>query len=48
MIVSLDKTTQLTALAWMLIGLVIYFSYSRSRSKHKEPGEILPKATDFK
>lgn len=48
MIVSLDKTTQLTALAWMLIGLVIYFSYSRNRSKHKEPGVILPKATDFK
>lgn len=35
MIISLDKTTQLTALAWMLIGLVIYFLYSRSRSKHK-------------
>ncbi|MDP4264836.1 MAG: amino acid permease [Bacteroidota bacterium] len=47
MIVSLDKTTQLTALAWMIIGLVIYFSYSRSRSKHKGPGEILPKASDF-
>jgi APA family basic amino acid/polyamine antiporter len=35
MIISLDKTTQLTALGWMLIGLVIYFTYSRSRSKHK-------------
>jgi basic amino acid/polyamine antiporter, APA family len=35
MIISLDKTTQLTALAWMIIGLVIYFAYSRSRSKHK-------------
>jgi len=48
MIVSLDKTTQLTAFAWMLIGLAIYFSYSRSRSKHKGPGEIIPKASDFK
>jgi APA family basic amino acid/polyamine antiporter len=38
MIVSLDKTTQLTALAWMAIGLVIYFGYSRSRSKHKNDG----------
>ena len=35
MMVSLDKTTQLTALAWMIVGLVIYFAYSRSRSKHK-------------
>jgi basic amino acid/polyamine antiporter, APA family len=47
MIISLDITTKLTALAWMIIGLVIYFSYSRSRSKHKAPGEILPKAKDF-
>jgi len=35
MIISLDKTTQLTALAWMIVGLIIYFGYSRSRSKHK-------------
>jgi len=35
MIVSLDKTTQLTALGWMVVGLIIYFAYSRSRSKHK-------------
>jgi len=47
MIISLDKTTQLTALGWMLIGLCIYFAYSRSRSKHKAPGEVLPKASDF-
>jgi len=47
MIVSLDSTTQLTALAWMVIGLFIYFSYSRSHSKHKAPGEILPRASDF-
>ncbi len=33
MIVSLDRRTQLTALAWMLIGLVVYFSYSRSHSR---------------
>jgi len=48
MIVSLDSTTQITALLWMVIGLVIYFGYSRSRSKHKGPGEILPNAKDFK
>jgi APA family basic amino acid/polyamine antiporter len=35
MIVSLDATTQITALAWMLFGLIIYFSYSRHRSKLK-------------
>lgn len=33
MIISLDRRTQLTALGWMLIGLVIYFSYSRSHSE---------------
>jgi APA family basic amino acid/polyamine antiporter len=47
MIISLDKTTQLTALTWMILGLVIYFSYSRFHSKQKSPGEILPKASDF-
>jgi basic amino acid/polyamine antiporter, APA family len=33
MIVSLDGYTQLTALGWMLIGFVVYFSYSRRHSK---------------
>lgn len=47
MIISLDKVTQLTALAWMLIGLVIYFGYSRSRSKHKGPADMLPRAKHF-
>ena len=47
MIISLDKITQLTALMWMIVGLLIYFSYSRSHSKHKEPGQILPNAKDF-
>lgn len=35
MIISLDSTTQLTALAWMGIGLIIYFAYSRFHSKYK-------------
>jgi APA family basic amino acid/polyamine antiporter len=35
MIVGLDSTTQLTALVWMLIGLVIYFGYSKNNSKLK-------------
>ena len=47
MIISLDLRTQLVALAWMAIGLVIYFAYSRSRSKHKGPHDILPKASNF-
>jgi APA family basic amino acid/polyamine antiporter len=33
MILSLDNRTLLVAFAWMLIGLVIYFSYSRMHSK---------------
>jgi len=33
MIVSLDSTTQFVALLWMLVGLVIYFVYSKGNSK---------------
>lgn len=33
MVISLDHRTQLTALVWMLIGFVIYFSYSRAASR---------------
>ena len=33
MIVSLDHRTQLTAFIWMLIGLVVYFTYGRSHSQ---------------
>jgi APA family basic amino acid/polyamine antiporter len=33
MIVSLDRQTQLTALAWMLIGFLVYFLYGRTHSK---------------
>ena len=47
MIVGLDAQTLKVAFIWMAIGLVIYFAYSRSRSKLKSPGEILPKASDF-
>ncbi len=35
MIVGLDSKTQLTALVWMLIGLVVYFGYSKNHSKLK-------------
>jgi APA family basic amino acid/polyamine antiporter len=47
MIISLALSTQLAALAWMIVGLVIYFSYSRHHSKLGIAGEILPSATDF-
>ena len=47
MIVSLDRSTQYAALAWMIIGLVIYFSYSRKNSKLGSVGDILPHAGEF-
>lgn len=47
MIVGLDLQTLKVAFIWMALGLVVYFGYSRSRSKLKSPGEILPKASDF-
>jgi APA family basic amino acid/polyamine antiporter len=33
MIVSLDTRTQITAFVWMLVGLAVYFLYSRFHSK---------------
>ncbi len=33
MIISLPPTTQLSALGWMIFGLIIYFIYSQKRSK---------------
>jgi APA family basic amino acid/polyamine antiporter len=47
MIISLWGTTLLSAFIWMIVGLLIYFGYSRKRSKLRSPGEILPKASDF-
>ncbi len=37
MIVSLDHRTQLTAFLWMLIGLIVYFSYGRYHSQLNSP-----------
>jgi APA family basic amino acid/polyamine antiporter len=36
MIVSLPGQTLLSALVWMIAGLLIYFGYSRNKSKLKE------------
>ncbi len=47
MIISLDTTTQVVALIWMVVGLLIYFSYSRNNSKLRGAGDILPNASDF-
>ena len=35
MIVSLDSTTLLTAFFWMIIGLIVYFGYSKNHSRLK-------------
>jgi len=35
MIVSLDGNTLLSAFLWMIIGLIVYFTYSKNRSKLK-------------
>jgi APA family basic amino acid/polyamine antiporter len=47
MIIGLDLQTLKVAFAWMGVGLVVYFLYSRKNSKLRYPGEILPKASDF-
>jgi basic amino acid/polyamine antiporter, APA family len=47
MIVGLPGETLLSAFIWMIIGLIIYFTYSKNSSKLRNPGDILPKARDF-
>jgi APA family basic amino acid/polyamine antiporter len=47
MIVSLSPKTLISAFAWMVLGLVIYFTYSRSRSKVGAAMDSLPKAKNF-
>lgn len=47
MIVGLPGPTLLSALAWMILGLIIYFAYSRRTSKLNSPGDILPTADKF-
>lgn len=47
MIVAIDIRTLKFAVVWMVIGLVVYFAYSRKRSKLHSPGSHLPKASDF-
>jgi APA family basic amino acid/polyamine antiporter len=47
MIVAIDSRTLKFAFGWMFIGLLVYFLYSRKRSHLHNPGDILPKASDF-
>jgi basic amino acid/polyamine antiporter, APA family len=47
MIVAIDAKTLQFAFLWMILGLLVYFGYSRKRSKLHSPGDILPKAKDF-
>jgi len=48
MIVSLSKETLISAFCWMIIGLIIYFTYSKSRSKVGAAAmDSLPTASDF-
>ena len=51
MIFALDATTLKVAFAWMAVGILVYFLYSRKNSKLNTPGhtpgEILPNAKDF-
>jgi APA family basic amino acid/polyamine antiporter len=47
MIASLPGRTQLSALVWMIVGLIIYFSYSKKNSKIGSAVDSLPTASDF-
>jgi len=47
MIFALDSQTLKVAFGWMALGLVVYFTYSRKHSKLHNPGDVLPKASDF-
>lgn len=47
MIIGLPNETLASALVWMILGLVIYFGYSKKHSRVGAAGEILPTASDF-
>jgi APA family basic amino acid/polyamine antiporter len=47
MIVAIDQRTLFVAFIWMIVGLFVYFLYSRHHSKLRNPSEILPHASDF-
>lgn len=47
MIIALDPETLKAAFTWMILGIIVYFTYSRKHSKLNNPVDILPKADDF-
>lgn len=47
MILVLDSNTLKVAFGWMALGLIVYFLYSKKRSKLHNPSDIIPKASDF-
>lgn len=47
MIVAIDSRTLQFAGIWMILGLIVYFLYSRKHSKLASPADILPTADDF-
>jgi APA family basic amino acid/polyamine antiporter len=46
MILTRDTVTQLSALGWMVVGLVMYFLYGKSHSRLNQPAKMGAKATD--
>ena len=48
MIISRDATTQIAALSWMVVGLVVYFAYAKTHSRLAAPevGGLRAQATD--
>ena len=47
MIAAIDPRTLKFAAIWMVLGLVVYFAYSRKNSKLKSFADVLPTASDF-
>lgn len=47
MIFGLPTDTQISAMFWMITGLIVYFVYSKKHSKLGNPGDILPTADKF-
>jgi APA family basic amino acid/polyamine antiporter len=47
MIVGLDSRTLEVAFGWMIVGLIVYFAYSKKKSKLRNPTDIIVKASHF-
>ena len=47
MIVAIDIRTLQFAFLWMILGLIVYFLYSRKHSKLKTMADVLPTHDDF-